>query len=140
MTKTKTQTIASVLGDIYDAWRAHNLDWLASYLPDDFSHRINIPSAMHPLGGERLGKTAALERLSLMFAQFETQRLSTSHLMIDEGKAALEVNTLCVHRPTGACLDTRKRNLWTLEDGWPTKLDEYYDLALVAAFLQSVSS
>ena len=140
MAKTTTQTIGSVLSDIYDAWRAHNLDWLATYLPDDFSHRINIPPAMHPLGGERLGKKAALERLSLLFAQFETQRLSTSHLMIDEGKAALEVNTLCVHRPTGACLDIKKRHLWTIEDGWPTKLDEYYDIGPVAAFLQSIGT
>jgi hypothetical protein len=29
---TKTETI---IGDIYDASRAEDLDWLASYLPDD---------------------------------------------------------------------------------------------------------
>ena len=23
----------TILGDIYDAWRAQNLDWLATYLP-----------------------------------------------------------------------------------------------------------
>jgi hypothetical protein len=28
---TKTELI---LGDIYDAWRAQDLEWLASYLPD----------------------------------------------------------------------------------------------------------
>jgi ketosteroid isomerase-like protein len=137
---TKTQTIGTVLSDIYDAWRAHNLDWLGTYLPEDFSHRINIPPAMHSLGGERLGKQAALERLSLIFALFETQRLSTNNLVIDEGKAVLEVNTLCVHRSTGAALDAKKRNLWTIEDGWPTKLDEYYDLDRFAAFMQSVAS
>ncbi len=36
----KTETI---LGDIYDAWRAQDLEWLASYLPDDFSHTVYIP-------------------------------------------------------------------------------------------------
>ena len=86
---TKTQKIGTVLDDIYDAWRAHNLDWLASYLPNDFAHRINIPAAMHPIGGEWLGKQVALERLSQIFAQFETQHLSTSQLMIDGGNAAL---------------------------------------------------
>jgi ketosteroid isomerase-like protein len=139
MAKTTTQTIGSVLNDIYDAWRAQNLDWLATYLPDDFSHRINIPPSVYPLGGERIGKKAALERLKLMFAQFETQRLSTSHLVIDGDKAALDVSTLCVHRPTGAHLDSNKRNLWTLEDGWPIKLDEYYDVGRVASFLKSVA-
>ena len=38
MTKTE-----SIIGDIYDAWRAQDLDRLASYLPDDFSHMIYIP-------------------------------------------------------------------------------------------------
>jgi SnoaL-like protein len=136
MTKPTTQTIGSVLSDIYDAWRAHNLDLLATYLPDDFSHRINIPPAIHPLGGERQGKTAALERLSQIFAQFETQRLNTSHLVIDGDKAALEVETVCLHRSTGAYLDTTKNHIWTLEGSWPTQLDEHYDLERSVAFMQ----
>lgn len=132
--------IGTVLDDIYDAWRAHNIDWLATYLPEDFSHRINIPPAMYPLGGERLGKQAALERLSLIFSHFDIQRLSTSHVVIEGSKAVVEVSTLCVHRSTGTHLDTQKRNVWTIEDGWPTKLDEYYDLERFAAFMQSVAS
>ena len=32
----------SIIGDIYDAWRAQDLDRPASYLPDDFSHMIYI--------------------------------------------------------------------------------------------------
>ncbi|HEV7462524.1 MAG TPA: hypothetical protein VGN85_01225 [Methyloceanibacter sp.] len=43
MTKTET-----VIGDIYDAWRVQDLDWLASYLPDDFCHMIHIPTEIHP--------------------------------------------------------------------------------------------
>jgi len=136
MTKPTTRTIGSVLSDIYDAWRAQNLDLLATYLPDDFSHRINIPPAVHPLGGERQGKTAALERLSQIFAQFDTQRLNTSHLVIDGDKAALEVETVCLHRPTGAYLDTTKNHIWTLEGSWPTQLDEHYDIDRFVAFMQ----
>ena len=132
-----TKAIGTVLDDIYDAWRAQNLDWLATYLPEDFSHRINIPPEMHPLGGARLGKKASLERLALIFSQFDTQRLNTSHPVINGGQAALEVKTLCLHRPTGACLDTTKNNVWTLEDGWPTQLDEYYDIARFQAFMLS---
>ena len=37
------KTVQAILGDIYDAWRAQNLDWLATYLPDDFCHVIHIP-------------------------------------------------------------------------------------------------
>ena len=140
MNKTPAQTIGAVLADIYDAWRAHNLDWLATYLPDDFSHRINISPSVHPLGGERVGKQAALERLSLIFAQFETQRLRTGQLVIDGGNATVEVDALCVHRSTGAHLDSKRRHLWTMESGWPAKLDEYYDAGPVVAFLQSVAT
>jgi hypothetical protein len=46
MTKTE-----SIISDIYDAWRAQDLEWLASYLPQDFSHMVYIPKEIHPLGG-----------------------------------------------------------------------------------------
>jgi len=135
-----TKTITAVLDDIYGAWRAHDLDWLATYLPEDFSHRINIPPEIHPLGGARHGKKAALERLGLIFSQFDTQRLDTSHIVIDGGRAALEVATLCLHRSTGARLDTTKSNVWTLEDSWPMQLDEYYDLGDFQAFMRSATT
>jgi hypothetical protein len=57
------KTVRAILGDIYDAWRAQNLDWMATYLPDDFCHVIHIPADLHPLGGTRQGKKEALERL-----------------------------------------------------------------------------
>ena len=47
------KTVRAILGDIYDAWRAQNLDWMATYLPDDFCHVIHIPSDLHPLGGAK---------------------------------------------------------------------------------------
>ena len=47
-----------------------------------------------------------------------------------------EVDVLCVHRATGAHIDTNKRNLWTMEGGWPARLDEHYDVGRVAAFLE----
>lgn len=65
---TKTETIIT---DIYDSWRAQDLDLLASYLPDDFSHMIHIPTEVHPLGGLCRGKMAALDRLGIIAAQFE---------------------------------------------------------------------
>jgi hypothetical protein len=136
----KTKTIGSVLGEIYDAWRAQNLDWLATYLPEDFFHHINIPPEMHPLGGARHGKLAALERFEQIFSQFDTQRLNTSQMVIDGAQAALEVTTLCLHRPTGAYLDTTKNHVWTLEGSWPTQLDEYYDVGRFQAFMLSAAT
>jgi len=56
---TKTETIIS---DIYDAWRAQDIEWLGSYLPNDFCHMVYVPTEIHPLGGLCRGKAAALQR------------------------------------------------------------------------------
>ena len=46
-----TKTMETVLGDIYDAWRVQDLDWLASYLPDDFWHVMHFPPGSIRQGG-----------------------------------------------------------------------------------------
>ena len=66
MTKTE-----SIITDIYDAWRAQDLEWLASYLPDDFSHMVYVPREIHPLGGLYRGKTAALQRWAQVAQEFD---------------------------------------------------------------------
>lgn len=48
------------LVDIYDAWRDHDLDRLASYLPSDFSHHLNTPAELIAVGGIHHGKGAAI--------------------------------------------------------------------------------
>ncbi len=126
-----------ILTDIYDAWRTQNLDLLATYLPDDFSHFINIPIEIHPLGEVRHGKSAVLERLGLIFQEFDTKRLEVSHIALNTNGVAVEVQTRCQHRESGALLDITKSNLWTLEDGWPVKLFEHYNLDRFRAFLKA---
>ena len=56
---TKTETIIS---DIYDAWRAQDLDRLASYLPDDFSHMIYISGSVRTARSHELHHHAASGR------------------------------------------------------------------------------
>ena len=85
---TKTETI---IADIYDAWRAQDLNWLASYLPDDFSAMIYMPLEVHPLGGLCRGKQAALARLGLIVMQFDCLHFDTSDLMIRKERAGLEI-------------------------------------------------
>ncbi|MGB3038438.1 MAG: hypothetical protein WBB72_13815 [Methyloceanibacter sp.] len=78
----------AILGDIYDARRAQNLGWLATYLPADFCHVIHIPVDLHPLGGTRRGKKEAIERLRLIAEQFDFVVFDTSGLLIDRNRAA----------------------------------------------------
>jgi hypothetical protein len=134
-----THSAQAILTDIYDAWRAKDLTLLATYLPDDFSHFINIPVEMHPLGEVRHGKGAVLERLGLLFQQFDTEQFEIGPIAFNATSASVEVRTRCRYRPSGMMLDITKSNLWTLEDGWPVKLFEHYDLNQFQAFMQDVT-
>ena len=133
MTKT-----ATVIGDIYDAWRTQDVEWLASYLPEDFHHIIHIPVDMHPLGGTRLGKAATIERLKMVTVQFDFLRFDTSDLMIQRDRAGLEIPVHYRHRETGRNLQTTIANFWTFEDGWPVRLVEYHDLGRIQAFVSEM--
>ena len=122
----------AILGDIYDAWRKQNFDWLGSYLLDDLCHAIHIPVELHPLGGTRRGKKEAVSNWNC--ATMSCKR--ASDLLIERNRAAVEVPIRYRHRETGAPFESTKSNFWTLEDGWPVKLTEYH--ARVQAFVRAV--
>lgn len=131
-----TKPAKAILADIYDAWRAHDLDWLASYLPADFNHTLNIPEDMLATGGHRSGKEAALRRLGEIFDGFDAQYLEPGDIAINGEQALVTVHTRCRHRRSGKWLETRKKHIWRLEDGWPVDLYELYDLAQFEAFIK----
>jgi ketosteroid isomerase-like protein len=134
------KTTETVLRDIYDAWRAQDLDWLASYLPDDFCHVVKIPIEIHPLGGACNGKHAALERLRLITVEFDFLKFDTSDLMIGRNRAAVEIPIRYRHRETGVPLESIFVNFWTLEEGWPVRPTEYHDIGRIQAFVNDVAA
>lgn len=134
MTKTET-----VISDIYDAWRSQDLDRLATYLPNDFSHMVYIPTEVHPLGGLCSGKKAALARFGLIAAEFDFLRFDTSDLMIHKERAGVEIPIRYRHRQTGVVLETKIANFCAFEEGWPVKLSEYHDIARIQAFTANVA-
>jgi ketosteroid isomerase-like protein len=134
---TKTETIIT---DIYDAWRAQDLEWLASYLPEDFSHMVYVPTEIHPLGGLCRGKAAALQRWTVVSQELDLLRYDTSDLMIRENRAGLEIPAHYRHRETGVQIETVIVNFWTFEDGWPVKLAEYHDIGRVKAFSANLAA
>jgi ketosteroid isomerase-like protein len=137
MVMTKTE---SIISDIYDAWRAQDLDWLASYLPEDFSHMVYIPKEIHPLGGLCRGKAAALERLAVIARQFDLLRFDTSDLMIRANRVGLEIPIHYHHKETGVQLESVMVNFWTFEDGWPIRLAEYHDIGRIQAFAANLAA
>jgi hypothetical protein len=130
--------VRAILGDIYDAWRAQNFDWLGSYLPDDLCHVIHIPVELHPLGGTRRGKKGALARLQLIVAQFHFDEIDTSDLLIERNRRGGSADTL---PPPGNRRAVRidQVEFLDLEDGWPVKLTEYHAIARVQAFVSAVA-
>jgi ketosteroid isomerase-like protein len=128
---TKPETIVC---EIYDAWRAQDLEWLASYLPDDFCHIIYIPQDIHFLGGACRGKAASIARLGVIADDFEILQFDTSRLIANEDHAGVEIPVRYRHRETSVPLETTIANFWKFEDGWPTKLTEYHDIERIQAF------
>jgi hypothetical protein len=84
----------AIINDIYDAWRAQDLEWLASYLPEDFSHMVYVPTEIHPLGGLCRGKAAALQRWTVVSQELDLLRYDTSDLMIRENRAGRDPRPL----------------------------------------------
>ncbi len=130
----------TVIADIYDAWRKQDLDWLASYLPDDFCHVIYIPPEIHPLGGMSNGKQAALQRLATIASQFDVLRFDTSELIFQKNRAGVEIPIRYRHRQTGVELETTMANFWMFEEGWPVKLTEYHGIGRIQAFTANVAA
>jgi ketosteroid isomerase-like protein len=128
------KTTAMILGDIYDAWRAQDIDWLASYLPNDFSHIINVPASIGPTADSCHGKKAVIDRWRAVMGDFEFLLFDTSGLMVERNRAAAEIPFRYRHRASGKLFEMTKGSFWTLEDGWPVRLTEYYDLAYIQSF------
>ncbi len=124
--------------DIYDAWQTHNFDWLASYLPADFSHSMNIPTEQFALSGLCHGKDKSLDRLREILESYDTRQLEVANLTIGATSASVDVTTRCTDRASGIWLHTTKRHVWQLEDGWPVQLSEFYELLEVEEFISAL--
>lgn len=130
----------TIVCEIYDAWRAQDMEWLASYLPDDFCHVIHIPTEIHPLGGTSRGKAASIALLGVIADDFEILRFDTSGLIVQEARAGVEIPVRYRHRETDIDLETTIANFWTFEDGWPVRLSEYHNLVRIQEFKQNVAA
>ena len=128
----------AILNDIYDAYRAQNLDWLGTYLPDDFCHVLHVPTTVYPLAGPCQGKQAVLDRMRVCIAPYEFLSFDITTLLIEADRAAVEIAFRYRHKATGKELQTIKANVWVLEEGWPVKLTEYYDVGALQAFIQTI--
>lgn len=127
-----------ILSEIYDAWRARDLERAARLLADDFSLIIKVPVTVHPLGGPCRGKQAALERLRAILEQFEFLAYEPGELIVTGERAAAEVRLHYRQKETGEELETTLGHFWTVRGGKAVSLVEYHDLGRVQAFADKV--
>ena len=132
--------IENILSELYDALRGEDIERFGTYLPNDFSHMVYVPKAIHPLGGLCRGKAAVLERFAAVAQEFDLLRYDTSDLLIHGNRAALEIAAHYRHRATDIDIETTIASFWTFEDGWPVKLDEYHDIDRVQAFTAKLAA
>ncbi len=123
LTPAKTNLV-----DIYDAWRDHDLDRLASYLPSDFSHHINIPVEFLPSAACVSARKPQSSGCAQIFDSFDTQYIEPGPMHFGDIGASLDVQSHCLHRSSRTWLHTTKKHVWLMEDGWPVSLSEFYDL------------
>lgn len=129
-----------VLREIYGAWRNHDLDRLASYLPDDFAHDIVLPPEVTPFAGLCQSKRTVLQRLQNILSDFEVVRFDTSKLLIQGDRAAVQVPLTYWHRDTGTTLESTLGCFWELEEGWPVRLIEYHDVDRISRFRKKLQT
>lgn len=134
-----TKTTSIVVKQIYDAWRAQDVDWIASCLPEDFCHVVLIPTEIHPLGGVCKGK-AAIDRLRVIASQFDILRFDTNSLITEPTRAAAEIPVHYRHRETGLPLQSTFAVFWTFQDNRPIKLVEYHDIPRIQDFMTSMAA
>jgi len=130
---------ASVVREIYGAWLAHDMDTIAGLLPEDFSHALLIPTAIHPLGGLYKGK-AAMDRIRTVAADFDFLKFDASSLIAEANRVAVEIPIHYRHRETGVQLQTIFVDFWTFEDSRPIKLVEYHDVGRMHDFMTTVAA
>lgn len=125
---------SDIVSEIYKAWRAQDLDRAVWFFADDFCHTIHIPQNIHPLGGVREGKQAAVERLQHIMGQFEFLAYDVDNLMGKGLHAAAEVQIHYRHKLTSLDLKTTIAHFWTLRQGRVVNLTEYHDLEQIQEF------
>jgi hypothetical protein len=89
----------------------NDFDRLASHLPADFSHSLNIPREMLAVSGMREGKAETIFRLQEIFEGFDTQYIEPGQMTLDESRAVLDLHTHCKHRLSSKWLDTTKKHV-----------------------------
>jgi hypothetical protein len=81
-----------------------------------------------------------IERWRTVVADYEFLEVDTHDLIMVKDRAAIEIPLRYRHRRTGRLIETVKANFWTLEDGWPIRLTEYYDVSRVGSFMASLEA
>jgi ketosteroid isomerase-like protein len=134
-----TDDTGSVVGRIYAAWTARDLQSVLQNLADDMVFALHIPAEVMPLGGETRGKAAVAAALQGLFDSFDFLAYDVGPISTDGATATCENHFRYRHKGTGDVIDGRLRHRWQVESGRARRLDEWHDVPAVKAYFDRVA-
>lgn len=133
-----TLSARAVVEATYEAWAARDLERTLHYCADDIAFNMHVPQEILPFGGVARGKAELRPRLQAILDGFDTLAFAPDPISIDGDRARAQVLYYHRHKPSGEVIDGRMRHLMRIADGKIAHLDEYHDVARIAAFMRMV--
>lgn len=123
----------------WDAWSRQDVAGSLALFSDDAVFAMYVPEHVLPFGGETKGKAAASDRGKMIIQQFEIVTYRGEVTGIDGDKVRGHVDYCFRHRATGEEIDSSMRHVMTVRDGLICRLEEYHDVAKIAAFMRLIA-
>lgn len=128
-----------VIARLIESWTAQDIDATIDLLHDDVIYRLHSdPDAAYT--GETSGKGEVRGLLEFMLAEWDYIHYEPQLMGVEGGVARIQVRYRLQHRLSGEILGGSKRTVIRLRDGLVAEIDEYEDVALVAAFMRLAKS
>jgi ketosteroid isomerase-like protein len=117
----------ALVRDLYTAYAGGDRARVADIIDDDVDWIIYGPVQVFDFVGARHGKTAVLEALAALAADYAVERYEPEVILVDGERAAVMSNVAFVQRATGRTLSFRIANFLRFRSGRLVEFREFSD-------------
>jgi ketosteroid isomerase-like protein len=117
----------TLVRDLYAAYARGDRERVAALIDDDIDWVIYGPVQVFAFVGARQGKTAVLEALAAIAADYAIERYQPEVIIVDGDRAAVMSNVAFVQRSTGRTLTFRIANFLRFRAGRLVEFREFAD-------------
>jgi ketosteroid isomerase-like protein len=117
----------ALVRDLYAAYAGGERARVADLIDDDIDWIIYGPVLVFGFVGARHGKTAVLEALAALAADYAVERYQPEIIVVDGDRAAVMSNCAFVQRATGRTLSFRLANFLRFRAGRLVEFREFSD-------------